>query len=110
MMRKIEGSNLVEYVIPLVLIALVVGLGLYYGIASGSILGFASRSSNMSVDSTSKTGVLDPSKSSSPIINPTPGSLNGSLDNPQTQCNNGVCVIDYGKYILTNIPQNFNDF
>lgn len=109
-MRKIEGSNLVEYVIPLVLIALVVGLGLYYGIASGSILGFASRSSNMSVDSTSKTGILDPSKSSSPIINPSPGSLNGSLDNPQTQCNNGVCVIDYGKYILTNIPQNFNDF
>lgn len=109
-MRNLKGSNLVEYVIPLVLVAMVVGLGLYYGVANGSILGFASRSGNMSVDSNSQTGVLDPNDNSSPILNPAPGSLKGSLNNPQTQCHNGVCVIDYGSYILTNIPQDFNDF
>lgn len=109
-MRKIKGADLAEYAIPLALVAIVAGLGLFYISSNGSILNFASKSSNMEVDTGAQKGIINSNKQASLILNPAPGSLNGTLDDPKTQCNNGVCVIDYGQYILTNIPQNFNDF
>jgi hypothetical protein len=108
--RSRFGSNLVEYVIPIAVIALVAGLGLYNMISSGSILSFASGSGNMEVDKSAKKGVINPSKGTKLLVNPNAGDLGGSIDNPVGQCQDGICAVDYGKFIITNIPEEFDEF
>lgn len=40
-----------------------------------------------------------------------PGQWNGGPGKPPvSKCTNGVCDIDFGDYILSGIPENFNDF
>jgi hypothetical protein len=109
-MLKYRGSSLVEYIIPVAVIALVVGVGLLYMLNDGSILSFASQTSNMEVDKSKQSGVINPYKGDSFLVNPNPGDLGGSLENPVGQCKDGYCVIDYGKYVISNIPQQFDEF
>ncbi|MEW5819623.1 MAG: hypothetical protein AB1782_05480 [Cyanobacteriota bacterium] len=109
-MYKNKGSNLVEYVIPLAVIALVVGLGLYYMFSNGSMLNFAAKSSNMDVQNDAQKGIINPLREEDLLLNPTAGSLGGTLDSPTGKCIKGNCIIDYGDFILTNIPEDFNDF
>lgn len=109
-MRLSKGSNIVEYVIPLGVIGLVVGLGIFYMMNEGKLLNFAAQSSNMEVNNDIQKGVINPNKESNPLVNPNAGSLGGSLDKPVGQCYEGNCAIDYGDFIITNIPEDFNDF
>lgn len=39
-----------------------------------------------------------------------PGDLGGTPEKPVKQCNNGSCVIDFGKFALSNLPENFNSY
>jgi Flp pilus assembly pilin Flp len=38
------------------------------------------------------------------------GSLNGSIDNPVTQCDNSSCIMDFGNIAITNVPKDFNQY
>lgn len=40
----------------------------------------------------------------------TKGELGGTVANPVTQCNQGLCDVDYGDFVLNGIPENFGSF
>ncbi|MEW5820076.1 MAG: hypothetical protein AB1782_07770 [Cyanobacteriota bacterium] len=110
-MLKHKGSNIVEYVIPLVLIGLVVGLGIYYIFSSGGLQNFY-LSSNKSRISANNTMQIGEKLAEDKLINMQniPGFLGGTPDNPKKQCDGEVCTIDYGTFILEGLPANFNEF
>ena len=109
-MKKEKGADLVEYVVPIIVIVLLVGAGLFYMYSNGSLVSMASKSSNMSVDKNNQKGVINEFDSNSLMVNPNAGDLGGSINNPVDKCEKGICSIDYGDFILNNIPENFNDF
>lgn len=39
-----------------------------------------------------------------------PGELSGTPNNPVKQCIEGLCSIDYGNFVLNNVPDDFNSF
>ncbi|MEW5821042.1 MAG: hypothetical protein AB1782_12695, partial [Cyanobacteriota bacterium] len=39
----------------------------------------------------------------------TTGTLKGSINAPVKKCSNGYCIIDFGDYIMTGIPENYNE-
>ncbi|MEW5820954.1 MAG: hypothetical protein AB1782_12250 [Cyanobacteriota bacterium] len=38
------------------------------------------------------------------------GSLGGTQDEPVSTCNDNLCNIDYGEFVLKGVPENFNGF
>lgn len=109
-MKNIKGSNLVEYAIPLALVGLVVGLGLYSIYSGGYLKNFFAASGNLKIDeSTGKASLGTPANDSSPLLN-SPGSLGGTSDAPVKECEKGTCTVDFGEFILTGIPDNFSEF
>lgn len=110
-MRKFKGSALVEYILPTVLIGLVVGLGLYYTTSNGNISNFFSSTSSSKIDPATQKMTLNENKTDTELIlNPSKGSLGGTPETPVKQCSEGVCNIDFGTYILSGIPEDFNEF
>lgn len=110
-MRIFKGSALVEYVLPTALIGIVVGLGLFYMHSNGTMGSFFASNSNSKLDPTSQKLTLDENKQTTEILlNPSQGSLGGTPDVPVKQCSNGVCNIDFGTYLLSGIPEDFNEF
>lgn len=107
-MSRSKGSGLIDYAIPTAIVGLVVGLGLYNFISGGSLLKFLTASGNMTQGSSSSTWVVNPSSTSANT--PAPGDLGGSQNDPQIRCQNNLCTIDFGDYILTGIPENFRDY
>lgn len=95
--RKLKGSNLIEYVLPLSVIGLIVGTGLYYMFADNSLMNFFAKSSGQtySADNT----------------NLSMGFLSGEGGSGK-----GIYEKDDGKVYITNkygqtiaIPRNFYD-
>ena len=39
-----------------------------------------------------------------------PGDLGGTFDNPKVQCKNGFCTVDFGDYVLENLPEDFKEY
>ncbi len=107
--RKESGAGLVDYVIPTAIVGLAFGLGLYFLVSSGNLTGFfgASLNSEQGEPGTLNIPAYNSSETQS-VINP--GSLGGTPENPQMQCQGGVCTIDFGEYVLSGIPENFNDY
>lgn len=111
-MIKNKGSNLIEYAIPLALIAIVVGLGLHSFISSGAIKNYLinSSSNTMTFKDKNSTSTAAPKDTAALPINLSGGSLGGTLENPVKQCDSDSCTIDYGEYILNNIPIDYGGF
>ena len=105
-----KGSNLIEYVIPLVLIGLVIGIGLYYMFSKSNLTNFVSRSSDMEYDAVTQSASLGDKSEIKPLLKPNAGDLKGTPDNPVKDCYEGKCTIDYGNIILTGIPEDFHEF
>lgn len=91
-MFKMKGSNLVEYVIPILLVGLVLGVGIYQYADHGQLLTFISSSGNMQLDGTKKQLIIGNQASNGFIVSEKDisgmnvkvyqdGSLSFSLDN-----------------------------
>ncbi|MEW5821096.1 MAG: hypothetical protein AB1782_12965 [Cyanobacteriota bacterium] len=107
-MIKNKGSNIVEYVVPVALIGIVVGMGLFYMYEQGTLRDFVISSSNINFDSTTqKASLNNNSNPDEPLINQV---VPATPDNPITSCENGICKIDFGPISLSGLPENFNDF
>ncbi|MEW5819540.1 MAG: hypothetical protein AB1782_05065 [Cyanobacteriota bacterium] len=119
-MKKNKGSNLAEYVIPIALIGIVAGLGLYYLISNDNFSNFISSSGNMQKNKNNSSLTINPNVEETDIVaNTYSGSSNdentsnnepASPENPVKQCSGGTCTIDYGSFVLTGVPGNFSDF
>lgn len=111
---KSLGSNIVEYVVPLALIGVTVGIGMFYLYSSGNIKTFILSSSGSNLDATSQKVTLNQSLSGPekelPMISVAGGSLGGTSDAPIQQCIDGKCQIDFGTFALSGVPENFNEF
>lgn len=107
-MRKTNGSSLVEYALPLALIGLVVGLGLFYLSSGDKFIQFITSTSDVKYDSTTQKAVFNKNLEPAALINDS-----ASEDPPEnmlTDCINGECTLDLGSIVLTGIPENFNEF
>lgn len=102
-MRFKNGSALVDYVIPTAVIGAVVGFGLYSLASSGTMSRFLATSLDLNINP--KTGAAQISGFNNNSI--TAGSLGGSPDNPVTKCIANNCSIDFGDFVLNNVPDNF---
>lgn len=111
-MLKNKGSNLIEYAIPLALVAIVVGLGLHSFVSSGAIKNYLinSSSNSMVFKDKNQTSAVAPEDTAALPVNLSSGSFGGSLENPVKQCDSDSCTIDYGEYILNNIPLDYGGF
>ncbi|MEW5821834.1 MAG: hypothetical protein AB1782_16690 [Cyanobacteriota bacterium] len=119
-MRKITGSNLIEYAIPIALVGLVVGLGLYYLFSSGLLNKFIFSTGKADIDDQSQKISLNKNldETALPLVNDQnssepdlmAGDLGGTPDKPVKKCNSSTCTIDFGSFILSGIPQNYQDF
>ncbi|MEW5820317.1 MAG: hypothetical protein AB1782_09015 [Cyanobacteriota bacterium] len=108
-MCKSFGSSLVDYIVPTAVVGLVVGLALYGLNANGILKKFISASANYEVEKQSATANSFPSGSTG-INKLAGGSLGGTPENPVEQCSFNKCNIDFGDFILTGIPENFQDY
>lgn len=105
-----KGSNLIEYIIPVALIGIVVGMGLYFSIKEGYIKNFFVATANMEVEQGKAT--INKNEPPPPLllVNPHPGCYDGTPEKPVHQCANNSCVIDFGNFLMTDIPSDFNKF
>lgn len=104
-----KGQNLAELgvILSVVVIAVILALTLL----GGNIFTLFDRISNsegFASDDSQNTGTnnINNASGSSELI---PGSLGGTPSKPVSQCDNGACVIDYGEFLLTGIPENFGE-
>jgi hypothetical protein len=109
---KNKGSNLVEYVIPVAVIGLVIGTSMFYMFHDGKMLNYLGGSGDTAYDEASNKIVINqnPEPEDLSLVNPPPGFLDGTPDAPQKACQDNLCTIDYGTFVLKNVPSNFNDF
>ena len=96
-MLRSKGSSLIDYILPTAIVGIILGLSLYTLYSSGSLGGFMSASMDMKVDMNNGVAVIGEHSLLSK-------SLGGTEAAPVKQCSFGVCIIDGGKLILTNIP------
>lgn len=117
-MTKNSGSGLIEYVLPIGLIGLVVGIGLYQLGANTSILNFITGSIKGTHDISNKNITVGHNDNVSPTIysqnptNTTPTIIpSGTLSVvAKSNCTSGSCDIDFGSFTLTAVPENFGDY
>lgn len=111
-MKFNKGANIVEYVIPLAIVGLVVGLGIFYLFQSGNLSKHIIATGDMDYDKTSMSATLDKNLNPGalPLININGGDLNGTPNAPVKECKDSFCVIDFGTYALSGVPENFNTF
>lgn len=109
-----SGSSIIEYIIPLALVGVVVGLGMFYLFSSGGLNNFFK--SSMNASDNNNTFVLDKNSSETPLVSETnrktssgnnPG---GSINDPNAHCNGSECTIDFGDYVISGIPANFSEY
>lgn len=67
-MNKNTGANLIEYIIPIALIAIAVGLGIYTMIGSGNLTNFITNSANSSVEASQNKMVIGNTADETPLI------------------------------------------
>lgn len=103
-MRIKTGNAFIQYSIIIILIALAV-VFVYTLLGQNIInnLSFLSSSMNKSAKSVSFKS------SDGKVASYHPGDLKGTPNNPVSECNSNVCILDYGEYILNGIPANFED-
>ena len=114
-MTNQKGSNLIEYIIPIAVIAMSAGLAIYYIGANNLLSKFFSSSTSMKYEKSINKAVIDENKSEKDNITLAqklnkPGSYGGTAEQPVEECNNGTCLIDFGEFVLTGIPENFEEF
>ncbi|MEW5819490.1 MAG: hypothetical protein AB1782_04810 [Cyanobacteriota bacterium] len=109
-MRSGKGANLVEYIIPVALIGLIVGMGLYTVFSEGLLLKFIGSSGDIKIDESTGKAFLGSNIDNKSYLLNAPGSMGGTSDKPVKECKNGKCTIDFGDYILSGIPDNFSEF
>ncbi|MEW5820105.1 MAG: hypothetical protein AB1782_07920 [Cyanobacteriota bacterium] len=112
-MKKMLGSNLAEYVIPIVLIALVAGLGLFYMFKNDKFSEFIAATGNMHKSSPDGSFTINPNLKETKIIADSNSDSNEEKATPETpvkHCSGDTCSIDFGNFVLTGVPNNFNDF
>lgn len=100
-MVKIKGANLVEYMIPMAVVGLVVGLGIYALFMDGKLSKFVALSGGGKAEATNQKILLGDDKPGKPLA---------WKREPTISCNGGSCTIDYGEFVLSGVPDNFNDF
>lgn len=112
-MKTYRGSAIIEYVLPLVLVGVVVGLGIFYLASDNKLKYYFANSGGYEVDKS--TGKL-----SNKLDNNTPlitnniktviaGSLGGTPEKPEIQCKSGTCDIDLGNFILQGVPDDYSE-
>lgn len=110
-MNKQIGSNIVEYIIPVALIGIVVGLSMFYMFSNGKLAGVFSASSGTELDKESGKLTIDKNiEKDKPLVNITPGSLGGTNSQPAIECKDNECNIDFGDYVLKGLPGDFNEY
>lgn len=111
-MRKRLGSSLVDYVIPTLVVGLALGTSLYYFYSNGTLKDFISASSKG--DLTKQKGVMVLNDKASSINSPfnsfSPGALGGTESKPVKACDNSICTIDFGTYVVQGVPANWDSF
>lgn len=110
-MRKKQGSALVDYVIPTAVVGLVAGLGLFNLSQNGDILNFTAASGNMNIQADANQAIVgkDTALNQELYSKLEGGSLDGTPDAPAQLCEDGSCIIDFGTFSLSNVPENFNE-
>lgn len=106
-----KGANLIEYVIPLALVGVVVGLGMFYLFSSGTLANFLKGS--MGAHDNGEKVVLDKNVNETTIISEQQKAYTGSggsEKDPQAKCSGNSCSIDFGSYTLSGIPADFTEY
>ena len=107
-MRIYKGNTIAQYAIIILLVGIVVSQAFsLVGINLVDIFskykdGYSDMSSKMSVNANEEALNVH-------MGNIKAGDYNGSYDNPEKRCFEGVCAIDFGTVVLNNVPQNFSE-
>lgn len=109
-MRKIRGSAILDYVLPLALVGIVVGLGLNYGISNNVLGNFIAKSAGQKTESSNKIIIGEQADTTISIVSESKNKSEGFLNEPEVTCDSDKCSINYGSYVLEGLPANFNDF
>lgn len=108
MKRNLKGAAIAQYAIIIVLIAL--GCLAAYTILGKTIVdklsGFLGVQNDINTHLSENTG----SSSTTSTATALPGSLGGTTAAPQEDCTGSMCTVDYGDFILTGVPENYQDF
>lgn len=107
-MKKM-GSALVEYILPIAIIGILVGWGLYALSQNNVILNFFASSNNSTINKSAGSIVIGNISDNTLNIS-AGGQYGGSKATPVEKCVAGKCTIDFGDYYLKNIPEDFSDF
>ncbi|MEW5818601.1 MAG: hypothetical protein AB1782_00285, partial [Cyanobacteriota bacterium] len=104
---KSSGTSFYQYIIIIVLIALVIVPIFYFqGQAIFHYLENFSNSLNQNKTSSNSTQPVQ-SQNQTPLISA--GELGGTSEKPVSKCNESTCTVDFGDFILQGIPENFNE-
>lgn len=98
-----KGSSLLQYSIIIALIALAL-VPVFYVFGRNILSSFNSLYQGLSGQQETLT------KNTTPGNTPPSSSPKGTPENPVKNCVNGECIIDFGDYILTGIPDSFDMF
>ena len=104
-----KGISITEYIIPIAVVGLIAGLSLYNLSSNGNLEKFFM----FSVD-----GTLDTNGTSIQVNKPDKyipiklngGEFGGTTAQPVEYCINNMCKIDFGEFVLTGIPEDFEEF
>ena len=100
-----KGNTQIEYAIIVVLIALaIIPICIVFG---GQIVSYLTSFKNLLSGQNDVYGTVSPVSNQQKI---TPGSLDGNMKKPVSQCSNNMCTIDYGDFILEGIPEDLGKY
>ncbi|MGD9581906.1 MAG: hypothetical protein AB7V50_11080 [Vampirovibrionia bacterium] len=107
-MRKHKGSAQMDYILPTAIVGIVLGLAMFQMVSSGNFIKFIANSLNLDEKQIQTTTTQETTTSKPTTL--AGGSFGGTPSNPIEACKDGECSIDYGSFVLSGIPENFQDF
>lgn len=104
MNRNKSGVSIVQYLIIIVLVSIAV-------VIAYTLLGEAIKTAlaNLTSGLEKSSKAVSFTNSSGVVKSYQPGALNGTPDNPMSECNQSTCIIDFGDYILDSIPADYSN-
>jgi hypothetical protein len=109
--KKRKGNSLAQYVIIicLVILVLIPLLFMHGKLISEYFENFLLGLKGNEQETTEVAANPSPEPATTPVVG-AGGSLGGTPENPVSQCSGGSCDLDFGDYILTGIPEDFNQY
>ena len=103
-----RGNSLTQYAIIIALIALLL-VPVFLILGQNIVNYFAGLDKGLGERKNDHTTVSNDQLPAN-MTNMAGGSLGGTPDKPVEKCQDNECVIDFGEFVLSGVPENFSDY